>query len=59
MQITIYKEDIETGTTTQGDAHLEGAEYTLYRDEACTETMMKYEGYLEITSDITVYAKWE
>ena len=30
-----------------------------YRDEACTETMMKYEGYLEITSDITVYAKWE
>lgn len=30
-----------------------------YRDEACTETMMEYEGYLEITSDITVCAKWE
>ena len=39
MQITIYKEDIETGTTTQGDAHLEGAEYTLYRDEACTDAI--------------------
>ena len=39
MQITIYKEDIETGTTTQGDAHLEGAEYTLYRDEACTDSI--------------------
>ena len=30
-----------------------------YKDEACTETMMEYEGYTEITSDITVYAKWE
>ncbi|MBO5476713.1 MAG: MucBP domain-containing protein, partial [Clostridia bacterium] len=39
MQITIFKEDIETGTTTQGDAHLEGAEYTLYRDEACTDAI--------------------
>ncbi|MGN1013203.1 MAG: SpaA isopeptide-forming pilin-related protein [Clostridia bacterium] len=39
MQIIIYKEDIETGTTTQGDAHLEGAEYTLYRDEACTDAI--------------------
>ena len=39
MQITIYKEDLETGTTTQGDAHLEGAEYTLYRDENCTDAI--------------------
>ena len=30
-----------------------------YRDEAFTETMMGSEGYTEITSDITVYAKWE
>ncbi len=37
MQIKIYKEDIETGTTTQGDAHLEGAVYGLYRDSACTD----------------------
>ena len=37
MQITIYKEDIETGIITQGDARLEDAEYTLYRDEACTD----------------------
>ena len=39
MQITIYKEDIETGTTTQGDATLAGAEYTIYRDEACTDAV--------------------
>ena len=39
MQITVYKEDLETGTTTQGDAHLEGAEYTLYRDENCTDAI--------------------
>ena len=37
MQITIYKEDIETGTTTQGDAHLEGAKYTIYKDADCTD----------------------
>ena len=37
MQIKIYKEDSVTGTETQGDAKLEGAEYTLYRDEACTD----------------------
>ncbi|MBQ8379655.1 MAG: hypothetical protein IJX34_02445 [Clostridia bacterium] len=37
MQIKIYKEDSVTGTQTQGDAKLEGAEYTLYRDEACTD----------------------
>ena len=30
-----------------------------YKDEDCTETMMGYEVYTEITSDITVYAKWE
>ena len=39
MQIVIYKEDAETGTTTQGDAHLEGAEYTIYRDENCTDAV--------------------
>ena len=39
MQIVIYKEDAETGTTTQGDAHLEGAEYTIYRDEDCTDAV--------------------
>ena len=39
MQITVYKEDTETGTTTQGDAHLENAEYTLYRDAACTDAV--------------------
>ena len=37
MQITIYKEDIETGVTTQGDAHLEGAKYTIYKDADCTD----------------------
>ena len=37
MQITIYKEDIETGATTQGDAHLEGAKYTIYKDADCTD----------------------
>ena len=39
MQIVIYKEDSETGNVTQGDAHLEGAEYTIYRDEACTDAV--------------------
>ena len=39
MQITVYKEDTETGTTTQGDAHLENAEYTLYKDAACTDAI--------------------
>ncbi|MBR2784645.1 MAG: hypothetical protein IKD74_01485 [Clostridia bacterium] len=39
MQITIYKEDIETGIITQGDAHLENSEYTIYRDEACTDAV--------------------
>lgn len=39
MQITIYKEDIETGRITQGDARLEDAEYTIYRDEACTDAI--------------------
>ena len=39
MQITIYKEDIETGIVTQGDAHLENSEYTIYRDEACTDAV--------------------
>ena len=39
MRIIIYKEDIETGTTTQGDAHLENAEYTIYRDSNCTDSV--------------------
>ncbi len=39
MNITVYKEDIETGTTTQGDAHLEGAEYTIYRNSNCTDSI--------------------
>ena len=39
MQITIYKEDAQTGITTQGDAHLENAEYTLYRDAGCTDAV--------------------
>lgn len=37
MQIVIQKQDDETGDLTQGDAHLEGAEYTLYRDAECTD----------------------
>lgn len=39
MKITIHKEDKETGTITQGDAKLDGAEYTIYRDEACTDAI--------------------
>ena len=39
MQIVIYKEDSETGSTTQGDAKLEGAEYTIYRDEQCNDAV--------------------
>ena len=39
MQIKVFKEDIETGTAVQGDAHLEGAEYTLYRDSECTDAI--------------------
>lgn len=39
MQIKIFKEDIETGSIVQGDAHLEGAEYTLYRDSECTDAI--------------------
>ena len=39
MQIVIYKEDSETGNTTQGDAKLEGAEYTIYRDEQCSDAV--------------------
>ena len=39
MQIVIYKEDSETGNTTQGDAKLEGAEYTIYRDEQCRDAV--------------------
>ena len=37
MNITVYLEDAETGTTTQGDAVLEDAEYTLYSDVSCDE----------------------
>lgn len=37
MNITVYLEDAETGTTTQGDAVLENAEYTLYSDVSCDE----------------------
>ncbi len=39
MQITIFKEDIETGKVAQGDASLDGAEYTIYRDSACTDAV--------------------
>ena len=39
MQIVIYKEDSETGNITQGDAKLEGAEYTIYRDEQCSDAI--------------------
>ncbi|MGN1012652.1 MAG: SpaA isopeptide-forming pilin-related protein [Clostridia bacterium] len=39
MQITIYKEDKETGRMTQGDAKLENSEYTIYRDETCTDAV--------------------
>ena len=39
MQITIYKEDKETGRMTQGDAKLENSEYTIYKDEACTDAV--------------------
>ena len=39
MKIVIHKEDIETGTTTQGDAKLDGAKYTIYRDEALTDAV--------------------
>ena len=39
MRIVIHKEDIETGTTTQGDAKLDGAKYTIYRDEALTDAI--------------------
>ncbi len=39
MQITLYKEDIETGRITQGDARLEDSEYTIYRDEALTDAV--------------------
>lgn len=39
MKITIHKEDEETGEVTQGDAKLDGAEYTIYRDEACTDAI--------------------
>lgn len=39
MQITIFKEDKETGRVTQGDARLEEAEYTIYRDEALTDAV--------------------
>ena len=39
MQITIYKEDAQTQNTPQGDAHLEGARYTLYRDSNCTDAI--------------------
>ena len=41
MQITIYKEDTETVNTPQGDATLDGAEYTIYSDEACTKEIEK------------------
>ena len=39
MQIKVFKEDVETGSVVQGDAHLEGAEYTLYRDAECTDAI--------------------
>ena len=39
MNITVIKEDKETGKITQGDAHLEGAQYTIYRDQACTDAI--------------------
>lgn len=39
MKITIYKEDTETGRITQGDAKLEDAEYTIYKDENLTDAV--------------------
>lgn len=35
--VKLNKEDKETGHVEQGDAHLNGAEYTIYRDEGCTD----------------------
>ncbi len=37
MQITIYKQDKDTQNNVQGDAHLEGAKYGIYRNEDCTD----------------------
>lgn len=37
MNITIVKEDSETGNNVQGDATLEGAMYGIYKDAACTQ----------------------
>lgn len=37
MNITIYKEDSETGINPQGEATLDGAVYGIYKDENCTD----------------------
>lgn len=58
MQITIYKEDIETGTTTQGDAHLENSEYTIYRDEACTDAVETVTIKLQSDGTYTATTGW-
>ena len=58
MQIIIFKEDIETGTTTQGDAHLENSQYTIYRDEACTDAVETVTISLQNDGTYTAITGW-
>lgn len=57
MNITVFLQDAETGNTTQGDAELENAEYTIYSDVACdaeeaieTLTIKKIDDVYQATS---------
>lgn len=42
VKMTVWKKDSETGSTTQGDATLEGAVYGVYSDAACTKLVKSY-----------------
>ena len=37
MNITIFKEDSQTGNTPQGSAKLDNAVYGIYKDDTCTD----------------------
>ena len=56
-KITVVKEDALTGNVPQGDATLEGAQFTIYKDEDLTqvvdviETKLDEEGRYSATSD--------
>ena len=55
VKMTVWKKDSETGSTTQGDATLEGAVYGVYSDAACTKLVKSYRTNTEGTFETDYY----